>query len=88
MPGTYYGWISILVYFYLYTGFFLSFLHKFLRLVKCTAKPNAYQRRVINTIPGFDWPIIMIGTSALLLVVSHLFAVPVSVLWMGLEKGK
>jgi hypothetical protein len=28
----------------------------------------------------------MIGPSGLLLVVPHLFAVPVSVLWLGLQK--
>ncbi len=32
-----------------------------------------------------DWPVIMIGPSGLLLVVS---AVPVLVLWVGLEKSK
>jgi hypothetical protein len=30
----------------------------------------------------------MIGPCGLLLVVSHLFAVTILVLWMGLEKGK
>jgi hypothetical protein len=39
-------------------------------------------------LPVSDWPIVMIGPSGLLLVVSHLFAVPVLVLWVGLEKGK
>ncbi len=33
-----------------------------------------------------DWPIIMIRPGGLLLVVPHLFAVPVSVLWVGLAK--
>jgi hypothetical protein len=33
-----------------------------------------------------DWPIIMIGPGGLLLVVPHLFAVPVSVLLVGLQK--
>jgi hypothetical protein len=32
-------------------------------------------------------PIIMIGPGGLLLVVLHLFAVPVSILWMGLQKS-
>jgi hypothetical protein len=40
---------------------------------------------VINMIglllPIFDWLIIMIGPRGLLLVVSHLFAVPISVLY-------
>jgi hypothetical protein len=39
-------------------------------------------------IPVSDWPIIMIGPSGLVLVVSSLFAVPVLVLWVGLEKSK
>jgi hypothetical protein len=30
----------------------------------------------------------MIGPSGLLLVVPHVFAVPVSVLWVGLQKSK
>jgi hypothetical protein len=30
----------------------------------------------------------MIGPSGLLLVVSHLFAIPILVLWVGLEKKK
>jgi hypothetical protein len=33
-----------------------------------------------------DWPIIMIGPGGLLLVLSYLFAVPVSVLLVGLQK--
>jgi hypothetical protein len=67
-----------------------AFLHSLLRLVKCRAKPNTCQRRVINMIrlllPVSDWPIIMIGPGGLLLVVFHLFAVRVLVLWVGLEK--
>jgi hypothetical protein len=39
-------------------------------------------------LPVSDCPIIMTGPCALLLVVSQLFAVPVSVLWVGLEKSK
>jgi hypothetical protein len=35
-----------------------------------------------------DWPIIMIGPGGLLLVLHYLFAVPVSVLWAGLQKSK
>ncbi len=34
-----------------------------------------------------DWPIIIIGPGGLLLVVAHLFAVPVSLLWVGLRKS-
>jgi hypothetical protein len=33
-----------------------------------------------------DQSIIMIGPGGLLLVVSHLFAIPVEILWLGLEK--
>jgi hypothetical protein len=53
------------------------------------AKPNTCQTRVINNIwlvlPLSDWPIIIIGSSGLLLVVSHLFAVPVLDLWVRLK---
>jgi len=34
-----------------------------------------------------SWPIIMIGPGGLLLVVPYQFAVPVSVLWVGLQKS-
>jgi len=35
-----------------------------------------------------DWHIIMIGPGGLLLVVPHLFTIPVSVWWVGLQKSK
>jgi hypothetical protein len=35
-----------------------------------------------------DWSIIMIGRGGLLLVISHLFAVPVLVSWVGFQKSK
>jgi hypothetical protein len=35
-----------------------------------------------------NWPVIMIGPGGLLLVVPHLFAVPVSVLCVGLQINK
>jgi hypothetical protein len=35
-----------------------------------------------------DWPIITTGPGGLLLVASHLFAVPVLVLCVGLQKSK
>jgi hypothetical protein len=38
-------------------------------------------------LPVSDRPTIMIGAGRLLLVVSHLFAVPVLILWVGLEKS-
>jgi hypothetical protein len=37
--------------------------------------------------PALDWLDSLIGLGGLLLVVSHLFAVPVLVLWAGLEKS-
>ncbi len=50
------------------------------------------EKSVVNMIwlllPVFDWPIIVIGPGGLLLVVSHLFAVPVWVIWVGWEKTK
>jgi hypothetical protein len=50
------------------------------------------QKSVINMIwlllSVSDWPIIMIGPGGLQLVVSHLFAVPDTVLWVGLQKSK
>jgi hypothetical protein len=36
----------------------------------------------------FDWPIIMIGASGLLFILPYLFAVPVSLLWVGLQENK
>ncbi len=38
------------------------------------------------TVPVSDWLDSLTGPSGLLLVVYHLLAVPVSVLWVGLEK--
>jgi hypothetical protein len=38
-------------------------------------------------LPVSDRPTIMIGAGGLLLVVSHLFAVSVLILWVGLEKS-
>jgi hypothetical protein len=35
-----------------------------------------------------DWPLIMIGPSGLLLVVPHLFDIPVLVSMLGLTKSK
>jgi hypothetical protein len=40
----------------------------------------------IDCSPVSDWLDSLIGPSGLLLVVSHVYAVPVSVLWVGLEK--
>jgi hypothetical protein len=50
------------------------------------------EKSVVNMIwlllPVFDWTIIVIGPGGLLLVVSHLFAVPVWVISVGWEKTK
>jgi hypothetical protein len=35
-----------------------------------------------------DWHMVIIGRGGSLLVVPHLFAVPVSVLWVRLQKSK
>jgi len=40
----------------------------------------------IDCSPVADWLDSLIRPSGLLLVVSHVYAVPVSVLWVGLEK--
>jgi vacuolar-type H+-ATPase subunit I/STV1 len=48
------------------------------------------QKSLINMIwilLFFHCPIIMIGPGGLLLVVPHLLTVPVSVLWVGLQKS-
>ncbi len=76
--------------FALQNGFSPAFLHS-LRLVKDIVKPNTCQS-VINMIwlllPISDWPIITIAWGGLLLVVSHLFAVPVLVWQVGLDESK
>jgi hypothetical protein len=51
----------------------------------------AVKKSVINTIsllllPVSDWPIIMIRPGGLLLVVSHVFAVSVSIVWVRLQE--
>jgi hypothetical protein len=53
-------------------------------LVKGTAAMMCTCRKECNK---YDLSIIMIGLSGLLLVVPHLFAVPVLVLWVGLQKS-
>jgi hypothetical protein len=75
-------------------GFGPSFLHILLRLVKRKRKAWQFQEKSVNKCDltaapcFFNWPIIMIGPGGLLLVVFHLFAVSVLVLWVGLEKSK
>jgi hypothetical protein len=39
-------------------------------------------------IPISNWPTLRIGVGSLLLVVSHIIAVPVLVLWVALKKKK
>ncbi len=72
-------------------GFGPAFLHHLLRLGKGTAKPNTCpEKSVINMIwlllPISYWPIIMVASGGLLLVVSHLFAAPVLVYGWGWKK--
>jgi hypothetical protein len=55
---------------------------------KQSCAPAKKEKTIINVIcllllPVFDWPNIMIGPGGLLLVVSHLFAVPVKNLVVG-----
>jgi len=59
-------------------GFGPAFLHRMLKLVKGTSKPNIC----------CDLPYSLIRQGGLLLVVSRLFAVPLLFLWVGLEKTK
>jgi hypothetical protein len=67
-----------------------AFLHRFLRLVKGKAKPTTCHINMIQLLLPIasDWPIMIIGPGGFLLVVSHLFTVPVLVLWVGLQKSK
>ncbi len=50
-----------------------------------------HKKKAINMIwllfPIYDWPFIMIGRGLLLLVVFHVFAVPVLNLWVRLPKS-
>ncbi len=74
-------------------GFGPTFLHTLLRLIKGTQKsltptPEECNKYDLTTVPVFYFSIILIGPGALLLVVSHLFAVPLLVLSLGLEKSK
>ncbi len=67
-----------------------AFLHCCLRQVKgtaeCTCEREESHKYDLIATPCFDRPIIMIGLGDLLLLVSHLFAVPLLVLWVGLQK--
>jgi hypothetical protein len=49
--------------------------------------PEASKRHSKAFTPAVDWLDGLIGQGGLLLVVSHLFAVPILVLWVGLEKS-
>jgi hypothetical protein len=55
-----------------------AFFSKVLRLVKAQK----------SLTPGLDWPYSFVDPNGLLSVVSHMFAVPVIVLWVGLEKKR
>jgi hypothetical protein len=54
-------------------------------LCTCRKECNKYDLTATQCVS--DLPIIMIGPGGLLLVVSHLFAIPASVLWVGLQKS-
>ncbi len=74
-------------------GFDPAFLHPLLRLVKeqqsITTTREECNNYVLTRLPVSHWPIIIIfGPGALLLVVSHLFAVLVLVFWVGMETSK
>jgi hypothetical protein len=61
------------------------FCHSLLRLVKGTANPNPAREDYSLLCAR---PSTLIGPGGLLLVVSHLYAVPVLVLKVGLEKSE
>jgi hypothetical protein len=65
-------WLSIIAHFAV-AGKWCSIL-----LCPCTKECNKYDLLLLSI---SDWLIIMIGPGGLLLVVPHLFAVPISV-WM------
>jgi len=73
-------------------GFSRSIFAQFAEIVKRHSKslPPAREECDIYTIslllPVSAWSIIMIGSGGLLLVVSHIFAIPVLVLWVRFGK--
>jgi hypothetical protein len=72
-------------------GFGPTFLHTVLRLIKgiqqsLTPTPEECNEYDLTTVPVFYLSIIMIGPGALLLVVSHLFAVALLVFIIEVEK--
>ncbi len=48
----------------------------------CTCRKQ-FNKHDLTAAQFSDWPITMIGPAGLLLVVPQLFAIPVSVLWVG-----
>jgi hypothetical protein len=67
-------------------GFGPVFLDKMLRLIK--KKAWLVQALQMSEPAVVDWLDSFIGPGELLFLVSHLFAVPDLVLWVGLEKSK
>jgi hypothetical protein len=65
-------------------GVGLVFLDKLLRLIK--KKAWLVQALQMSKPAVVDWLDSLIGPGGLLFVISHLFAVPDLVLWVGLEK--
>jgi hypothetical protein len=49
---------------------------------------SGWQKAQQNLAPTVAWLDRSIGAHGLLLVLAHLFAVPILALWMGLEKSK
>jgi len=72
-------------------GFGSALLHSLLWLVKGTAMLCTWRKEFnkydLTVLSVSDWPRVMIGAGGLLLVLPQLFAVPVSILWVGLQKN-
>jgi hypothetical protein len=73
-------------------GFGPGILQSVLRLVKSTANPNTCGKECnkydLTVLHVCDWLIMVIGPGALPLAASHLFVVPILVLWVRLETSQ
>jgi hypothetical protein len=66
----------------------LEKMHNFLNLKGALEELiNILKLYLLTLTLFFDWLDSLIGPNGLLLIVSHLFAILLSVLWMGLEKN-
>jgi len=70
-----------------YSKIFFSFFHKKIEGGSWGIVNFGIFKNILFVLTVSDWPIIMIAPGGLLLVVPHVFAVPVSVLWVGLQKS-